>query len=189
MRFEVENMRHTTDATHPEVARSCHVILQHLDTMRTSIHTIAAQLRPSTLDDFGIQAALEGLAHNLQSQFPQTTFNLAIRGLKRRPPPSVETVIYRICQEATTNVIKHAEASKVDIHLTSSYPDLILTVRDNGHGFEMHDKLSRAKSGKNLGITGMRERANSLGGQFMLSSHPEQGTTIRAVFPILQEEA
>jgi len=189
IRMEVESARQQLDSAPPEFTAACTTIQRHLDTMRESIHLIAARLRPSTLDDFGIQTALEGMIHDLQEQYPHITFNLAVRGLKRRPPAQVETVIFRICQEALTNIVKHAKAAKVDIHLISSYPDLILTIRDNGQGFDMHNKLNRAQRGRHLGIVGMRERTISLGGHFMLSSHPEHGTTIRAVFPRLQEEA
>jgi signal transduction histidine kinase len=106
-------------------------------------------------------------------------------GLSKRLDAEVETVLYRIIQEGLHNVVKHADAKYVSIHLTHSYPDLILTIKDDGVGFDQNDHLiSSAARHQGIGILGMRERIASVGGRLEVRSKPGRGTLIRAEVPV-----
>jgi len=181
MKLEVEALGEILHDTSPQLDNCCSSLQQHITEMRTSVHQIAARLRPTLLDDLGIRPALENLVSDFAQSYTSIEFDLIVTGLKVRPHARLETAIYRICQEALTNAIKHAEPSHIDIRLTSSFPELILLIRDNGRGFDSGQHLS-AKQGVHLGLLGMRERATSLGGSFNIHSSPGQGTTLRAVF-------
>ena len=184
MKLEVDSLRSCFESTTPEAAATFDSLHQRINEMRDSVHHIARSLRPSILDDLGIAPALEGLIGEYQRVYPAIVFDLQITGLKARPPSSIETAIYRVCQEAVNNALKHGDPRRIEVRLTASYPDLIVVIQDDGCGFEP-EMLDRegGSSGQHLGILGMRERTESFDGTFTLSSPPGEGGRIRAVFP------
>jgi PAS domain S-box-containing protein len=138
-----------------------------------NLHRLAMDLRPASLDVLGLVAALRQYVeiisdrHNLVLQFEVIKF-------EDRLPLDIETAIYRIVQEALSNVILHAQATRADVLLEKRNEQIIVIVEDNGIGF---DPLATAKSGR-LGLVGMRERADMLGGKLMVESQPGIGTTL-----------
>ena len=99
-------------------------------------------------------------------------------GNARRLSPGTELVLFRIAQEALSNVRRHSKATKAQIRLEFAARRLKLEVDDNGQGFEVPQMLSRLATGKKLGIMGMQERARIIGGTFALRSEPGRGTTV-----------
>lgn len=150
--------------------------------MGERIRDVTASLRPQVLDDFGIEAAIKWHIEEFLCESVELKVEFHSTGLKGRLPEEVETVLYRVCQEALNNVVKHADASKVTIWLTSSHPRVILTVRDDGTGFEMS-----GAGGDGIGLLGMRERVSAVGGTFRVVSEPKGGTVIRVELPIRGE--
>ncbi len=161
-------------------------------TQRTldNVRTLAQQLRPSVLDDLGLQAAFRWLAEDARQRL-QLTVELHISGVEEaaraRPAggqvaPSRlaphETALFRIAQESLTNVARHAHAHRVCIALTQEREHISLQVRDDGCGFDP------ALHHPGLGIFGMRERAALLDGTLTIQSHPGQGTLVQAVLPL-----
>jgi signal transduction histidine kinase len=141
------------------------------------VRQLAVDLRPKALDDFGLVAALERLTESFREQTGlavafQTTVN-------DRLPPEVETALYRIVQEALTNIVKHARASSVSILLTRKESSASVVVEDDGAGFEP----ARTRDG-GLGLVGMRERVGLLGGRLAIESRPGAGTTFVAEVPL-----
>ena len=100
-----------------------------------------------------------------------------------RLPGPVETAMYRIVQEALTNVIKHAQATRAVVHLKRLPDALVCSVSDNGQGFDAKARSALAHS-QGLGLVGMRERAASLGGTLSIDSSPGAGTTLTIVVPL-----
>ena len=94
--------------------------------------------------------------------------------------PESDTHLYRIAQEALNNIVKHAEANKVNILVERTDGEVILIVEDDGKGFERDNIKTNRKSGKGLGLTGMEERASLIGGQVEIESAPGSGTRPRA---------
>ncbi len=105
-------------------------------------------------------------------------------GPETKLPSYTETMLFRIIQEALTNIVKHAEASQVRVQLEFSDSTAIVQVEDNGKGFDVEAALSREGMRHNLGIHGMAERATLLGGTFTIRSQPGQGTHLRVEVPL-----
>jgi signal transduction histidine kinase len=142
------------------------------------VRRLAVQLRPKALDDFGLVAALERLAQTF-SESSGIRVELVARIGEDRLPTEVETTVYRLVQEALTNVVKHAEASAVSILLVRRDGIVTAVVEDDGSGFD--PEAARADS---LGLEGMRERVALHDGRLTLESAPGSGTTLRVEVPL-----
>jgi PAS domain S-box-containing protein len=141
------------------------------------LRQIATRLRPTILDDLGLVPALEQLAGEAPAA-AGTEVRLEHSSLDRLEP-QVETAIYRVVQEALTNAAKYANASKIRIALRQRDGALTATIEDDGRGFD-----PEFGSGDGLGLTGMRERAELVGGNLSVSSAPGEGTQIVLTVPV-----
>ena len=145
------------------------------------VRRMALDLRPSALDDLGLVPALKWYAENLaQSQSIEVRF--LANGLKRRLPPELELVLYRVAQEALTNVAKHARASRVTVELERDGLWVRLAVEDDGIGFNVEKAMTSKERG--LGLFGMQERLALVRGKFHVESQPRQGTKLVAEVPL-----
>jgi signal transduction histidine kinase len=141
------------------------------------VRALAVELRPSALDDFGLGPALDRLAHTFSERSGiETTTETT---LDERLPPEVETVLYRVVQEALSNVVKHAGAEHVSIVLAQRDARVAATIDDDGRGFDQADVREDA-----LGLVGMRERLGLVGGTLEIESSPGSGTTVAAQVPL-----
>ena len=148
-----------------------------IKTMIKQVQTLAFELRPSTLDEFGLVEALRNLLTSFGERAGvRTSFTAALTDA--RAPAEIETACFRIVQEALTNVARHARARHVEVTLTAQGGALEVTVRDDGVGFN----VERQRAG--LGLVGMGERAEFAGGRLDIESAPGAGTTLRARFPL-----
>lgn len=143
------------------------------------VRSISSDLRPSVLDHFGLEAALEWQASEFQKR-SAVRCKILIDKEQIKIDEKTSTAIFRIFQELLTNIAKHAKATRVDVVLEKSTSSLTLKVRDNGVGF----KLEQAKQSKSLGLLGMKERAYAIGGQLSVSSIVGVGTTVNLIVPI-----
>jgi signal transduction histidine kinase len=142
------------------------------------VRALAVELRPSALDDFGLAAALERLAETFSER---SGIKTSIEtNLDERLPPEVETALYRVAQEALTNVVKHAGAEKVSIVVSKRDGWVAATIDDDGRGFATSDVRDDA-----LGLVGMRERIELVGGTLSVESAERSGTTIAAQVPLI----
>jgi signal transduction histidine kinase len=183
LKLNLEEMRNKIEVLDPELAESCAGLISSVDEQHASIRSLVARLRPSLLDDLGIEPALQWLVSELQKQNPCTQLNLEVSGLKGRPSQQMETALFRISQEAISNALVHGKARKIDLTLTASYPDLILTIRDDGIGFDVESARYKKDGRVHFGLLSMRERTLALNGRFRVASQPGAGTTIRVVLP------
>ncbi|MEP6910260.1 MAG: GAF domain-containing protein [Actinomycetota bacterium] len=142
------------------------------------VRRLAVELRPKALDDFGLVPALERLVENFQEQTGiEVVMEPRLGG--ERLPSEIETALYRITQEALTNVVKHAQASQVSIVLTRRASSVSAVYDDDGRGFD----VEQARPG-GLGLLGMRERLSLLDGRLVVESSAGGGTTLVAEVPI-----
>ena len=148
------------------------------DELAAQVHSLAVQLRPVALDDLGLVPALRQLIDGW-AQRVGVPVDFETATLAERLPPEVETVLYRVVQEALTNTYKHAEATTVSV-ITSSIDGIASAiVEDNGRGF---DPTATPKD--RIGLLGMRERVALAGGELVVESAPHRGTTVIARIPL-----
>ena len=143
------------------------------------VRRLAVELRPAALDDFGLVPALERLRDTVAEQ-SGLDIELQSHLHAERLPAELETALYRIVQEALTNVVKHAAASRVSVVLSGRERMITLVVKDDGRGFESHG----AGMDGGLGLAGMRERVALLGGRLGVDSTEDAGTMITAELPL-----
>jgi signal transduction histidine kinase len=163
---------------------------QHLDTaksiaetMLANTHRLINDLRPSLLDDLGLAAAITWYGER-RLKAMGITLGFQCDQMKGRFPSSLETALFRITQEALTNVVRHAGASRVHVTLTVSDNAALLIVRDNGRGFQEPVTTWADAEQEGFGLRGMRERVATLGGDMRVESEPGRGTAIKVTVPL-----
>jgi len=149
-----------------------------VDTTVSSVRRIAADLRPVMLDDLGLVAAVENLLHEFSERSGITvSLETDAKDVEFREP--LGTALYRMLQEALTNVARHAQATEVKVAIRNEGGNLIVRARDNGKGIGTVPLASE----KSFGLLGIRERAHTLGGKAEIFSPPEGGTVVEIVIP------
>lgn len=147
------------------------------------VHDLSLNLRPSMLDDLGLEAALRWYVLR-QSTSAGLHAEFIADPLSGRLDPVIETECFRIAQEALTNIIRHSGAKEFRVELGQRDGELRLSVQDNGMGFDVQTKREQAVRGSSLGLLSMAERASLAGGRLEIHSRPGQGTRLEASFPI-----
>ncbi|WP_346356291.1 ATP-binding protein [Azotosporobacter soli] len=146
------------------------------------LRKMAVELRPPVLDYLGIVAALEKYAQNFAQQH-SIEVNFAPPAEKLLVSNDIALALYRILQESLTNIAKHANAHRVDIELTKSFEHVKMVIRDDGQGIHAN-ALATALEHNRLGLFGMQERAELLGGSLVFRSSHKQGATIIVILPM-----
>ena len=148
--------------------------------LSSELRHMCAELRPPLLDTLGLGAALRAYTKEWSSQTNvKTRLVLSPDAALRDLPDEVSVNLYRVAQEALINIGKHAGARQVEISLSWEEGQLVMTIRDDGHGFTLPDTIQGLTARNHFGLAGMRERVNLIGGQWSLQSLPGQGTTIQ----------
>ena len=156
---------------------------QLVETSVKIVHLFARKLRPTMLDDLGLIPSLRALFKDL-SPFKRLEIRFAAYPEVELLSNQYRTVLYRVVQEALTNVVRHARAKTVDVAICRNSGILHLEIADNGKSFQVEKKMS-SRSGKHLGLVGMQERVDMIGGNFFISSLKGRGTTISVDIPLL----
>ena len=167
------------EALSPRLNESLAVVERVLE----QVHDISLNLRPSMLDDLGLEPALRWCM-NRQAVLAGLQAEFATDPLEQRLDPIIETECFRIAQEALTNVVRHAQARTVTVTLHTKDGRLHLGVRDDGVGFDVAPVREQAVRGASLGLLSMEERAALAGGGLEFKSSPGHGTEVRAWFPL-----
>jgi PAS domain S-box-containing protein len=150
-----------------------------LDQIDTSLHRVARELRPASIDDLGVAKALADHIADWSERFGIDVDYHCLNVDLDTLPADIGTVLFRICQEALTNIAKHAAgASDIGITVDCSDRTLRLTIEDNGAGFDPSASHTGIRNGCGLGIAGMRERVKLIGGELLVESSIGVGTTI-----------
>lgn len=165
-------------AVRDRLAASIALCVQTLEDTRQ----LSRLLRPQVLDDLGLEAALHWLARSIEDG-GKLRIELGIEPL---PPldADLQTLLFRVAQEALANVMRHAQASEVLLRLASRAGRVMLTIWDDGVGFEQGAAALAASEGRSAGLAGMRERARLYGGEVQIESSADTGTRLRASFPL-----
>jgi PAS domain S-box-containing protein len=171
-----------TQLSDPDARELTGLLRRATDLLGKDLHTLALELRPSALDHLGLSAAVSAYAEEV-AQRSGLDVDFHGDGVDDMAlDAAVQTGVYRIAQEALTNVVKHARARRVSVLIERHADALQFIVEDDGRGFEP-DKLYRSDGAK-LGLTGMRERAAIIGGSVTIESAPRQGTTVYVRIPL-----
>ena len=156
-------------------------VQEELNRLMERVRDLSLNLRPSLLDTLG-------LLPTLQWHFKRYTEQTGIAvdfshdGESRRMPIEIETVLYRVVQEALTNVARHAAVDTVGVGMAMNDREATVTIADRGAGFDVNDALEK---GRTMGLSGMRERVDDLGGTLTIQSAPSSGTRLTIVLPVL----
>ena len=168
----------------PSVQASIGQLEKLADTLMQDIHRLAWELRPAALDDFGLDMALRRYASEW-SEHNGVAVDFHSQGVEtHRLPTELETTLYRITQEALTNVLRHAKAQRVGVLLERRPDDVLLIVEDDGQGFDAQAVLKAPGAHGRLGLLGMQERVILANGTIEIESTPGAGTTVFVRIPL-----
>ena len=167
----------------PAAADRLRGVRRLLKQFEEQLRCLSHELRPAALDDLGLLPALEFLAKGVSKR---TGVPITVDGMGQgRLPPSVEIALYRIVQEGLTNAAKYAQATRVWIEIQQTDHLVRGSLRDNGAGFDVTETLTR-RGERGIGLVGMRERAEALGGTLQVKSAPGRGTEVLVTIPLGQ---
>jgi signal transduction histidine kinase len=151
-------------------------LLELADDILRGVRRFSRDLRPPVLDDLGLVPALESLTTDLLQEGTRAEFQ--VLGHRRSLSPEVELTLFRIAQEALRNVQKHAGASEVLVRVEFEDASVRISVEDDGKGFRMPEEMATLAEEGRLGLLGMQERVQLIGGDLRIRSEPEKGTTV-----------
>jgi len=169
-----------TQSGAPDIHRSAQTIVEVAGRIYDAVHGIIRQLRPSALDNLGLQEAVEDMVNTWRERHPEITCHLAMTGELADLGETVNITAYRLIQECLTNVLRHADASRVEIELRREAGAIRVSVADNGKGLAERHEADRAR----FGLMGIRERVQALRGEFELESLPGEGLKVSATIPM-----
>lgn len=188
MKFRVEVLEDETDPDDRKIGKQLREVRDELDRSIAEVRRISSNLRPSVLDDFGLVTALRLLVKEFEKRQGIAVTMECGDDVPVELDGDTEIALYRIAQEALANVAKHAHATNVALRL--SYPGrlLQLSIQDNGKGIVRDDAALKREAGHGLGLLGMRERTELLGGVFEIDTGEGKGTAVTVKIPVKREE-
>jgi PAS domain S-box-containing protein len=176
-------MEHITNPDAAAAAQRMHDLTSRIG---QEVHRIALELRPTALDDWGLETALSHYAADWSRRTRVQVQSRFVGIDRRRLPPTVETALYRTAQEALTNVMKHAGAGRVSL-IVERRPDHVLAIiEDDGRGFDIEAVMGAPDARNRLGLLGMQERVALVGGTLEIESTPGGGTSLFVRIPLPQ---
>ncbi len=167
----------------PNIERRLQATLQAVEQVLRQVHDLSLNLRPSMLDDLGLEPALRWLTRR-QAELGGIQAEFHADRLEHRLHPVVETECFRVAQEALTNIVRHANARNLSVTLSRTNTHLHLRVRDDGAGFDVAEHRNGAVLGDSLGLLSMEERASLASGGLEVTSSVGHGAEVHAWFPI-----
>lgn len=181
--YQLDNfMRGNPALTEPEVDK---LNAMHINLKRAveEVRRFSRQLRPPVLDDLGLIPVLEWLVNELKKVYGMDT-NMKIEGSQRRLQPDIELALFRIIQEALINCAKHAGVESANLKLEYLDGNVHATITDSGKGFNLPDKIGSLPRDGKLGLAGIEERVQLLGGNLQITSETGKGTTVHVQLPV-----
>lgn len=175
---------------HPDLVTSEKIghMKENVASVITEMTNIIQNLRPTVLDDLGFEAGLAWLIdRNLKSKHIECLINMQDLD-EDKIPPELQITLFRIFQECTSNIARHSEARTVFIHVRNDARSFMMSIEDDGRGFDTGSVFENTMTGRGLGILGMKERAAQVNGTIKVCSVPGQGTTVLCTVPLSQEE-
>jgi signal transduction histidine kinase len=177
--LELEQLGRDLPSSADEFRRRTHQLRKSIRLISTDIHRIAYQLHPSKLDTLGLVAALRGLCHEI-STHQQLRVEFSPCNVPESLSKDVELCLFRIVQEALSNVIRHSGAQEARVEVTGRTDAIQLRIADEGAGFD----IEAVKKRGGLGLISMQERLRLVGGEISIKSEPSRGTQIDIQIPL-----
>lgn len=174
------------DPERPSPAAGLADIVVYLQRIAQDLRDLCGQLRPPTLQHFGLNAALEAHVDRCREKYPQIDISCDTGGAISDIPEETQLALFRICQEALNNAFQHAKGDRVWVCFEADAEALVLEVRDNGLGFEPQNLVSFSRQG-HFGLLGISERAQAIGARLEIESAPDAGTMVRVFAPLVQQ--
>jgi len=178
--FTLETIGKGLSAESDSIRRLIDDVKKQINRTYQDIRRLSYTLHPALLSDLGLEPALDSYMAGI-AKHSEMTIDFKMVGFKKRLNPEIETVLYRLSQEALTNTIKHSGAKHFRLSIIKSYPHIIFAAEDDGVGFDSSEFIKHKDT---LGLLSMRERASMLGGSFSLRTSKGNGTRIRIKIPI-----
>jgi signal transduction histidine kinase len=175
--MDIDSLAKAKGRSSREVSERLEGLRDRTDVILRGVRSLSQALRPSMLEELGLLAALRGLTDDLVSQ-QGIAAQFVVQGTPRRLPPDIELALFRIAQEASSNIGKHARATECAVSVEFSPGNIKLRISDNGQGFELPAALDDYAYSGNLGLVGMQERAKLINGALTIWSQLGKGTTI-----------
>lgn len=172
-----------SSSPHPEVRETAAQLGEMMSEAMESVRRLGHELRPPALDDLGLRDALEDLANRMSEQMG-IPVSFSTSEFRKRVAPAVELVLYRVAQEALTNTWKHARASEVRGSISRDESGVRLVIEDNGVGFNATSPSSSDGRGIGMGLFGMAERVELVGGTLTIDGARHPGTRVEAYIPL-----
>ncbi len=182
LKLEMDSLIEKERIHNPQTVERLEQLRVTADKALNEVRRFSHELRPSVLEHFGLTSALELIIGEFRNACP-TEVNFNVHGQEKRLTDDVELALFRITQEALSNIRKHAEASTAEVHLKFTPRKVRLTIADNGKGFIVGKKSEPGGKGS-LGLVGMRERAHLIGADLKIRSKPRAGTIIYVDLPV-----
>jgi PAS domain S-box-containing protein len=190
LQFDIELLQNTLPPALTESVDICTKMMRQIQKLAEAVRDTTSRLRPDMLDHLGLVPTLKWYITDIHRRRPATRISFQSFGLKKRLPPEIELVLYRVFQEGLNNISKHANASQVNLQLTYNHPDIIFMIKDDGCGFiPREDGLPAGSNRKGIGLLSMKERVTSLGGSMAIHSTPGKGTALRIKIPMNERKS
>lgn len=178
-RYDLSSLANHMPKANANLRTQTKAMLDRIDATIQLVRRIATELRPGMLDDLGLAAAIEWQAQEF-SQRTGIRLDIKLPEMEVNPDRERATAIFRVFQETLTNITRHSKATHVQVQLDTVDDSMRLQVRDNGVGFEQ----AKVQAKRSLGLLGMQERAEILGGRFQVESAVGKGTTVTMIVPL-----
>jgi PAS domain S-box-containing protein len=178
--YRIEELRGTAD---PNLKDALGDVKQHIQNVLQDLRATAKELRPPTIFNFGLENAIRSHANDILEKHPNLNIYLSLAHDRQILPEKVRLALFRIFQQSIANVIRHAKATEVHVRFSFDAEEAHLEIKDNGKGFEVPSNWIDFVRQGHYGLAGAAERANTLGGVFIVKSKPENSTTIQVTIP------
>ncbi len=183
IKFDLGSIEQTDDATNPTALRErVRGVQAQVTELMQEVRRMSQLLRPTMLDDLGLIPSLRLLVESVGAR-AGVAITLSAPTAERRLPPAIEVLLYRVTQEALTNIVRHAQARSARVDLTLGATHAMLTISDDGLGFDV-EELRRRATPSGMGLLGMRERVAYHRGWIDIRSRPREGVSITLRIPI-----
>lgn len=190
LNMQLGMLQTSANRTSLPVGKELQAMRDEVRQLLAELRQVCAELRPPMLDTLGLGAAIRTLAEDWSAQCAvRVTLDLPPDAALRSLPDDVAVNLYRVVQEALSNIARHAGAQRATIRLAWDETCLTLTIQDDGRGFDIPDHSYSPASGGHFGLVGMQERVELIGGEWTLDATPGQGTTVRVDWQAPAREA
>jgi signal transduction histidine kinase len=186
LKHSVRSIQTKVSEVNPSLHKECDEAIAYIGEIIENVRRLSRDLSPSILEDIGLSSALGWLIESVGKQYSlEASFD--IDEIDQLFPKEAQTNLYRISQEALTNIVRHAQAKEVSFLAKRNHGSLSIVIEDNGKGFDLNEVKNRHHSNRGIGLDTMTERAHMLGGFFEIRTNAEMGTRITITIPIKRE--